>query len=787
MLGFFVAGQGPASFTDIAYYGAMGSKNPVGGEYQQSAMAAQMASGSSGVPAVPPTPVPTALETRRAIAAERNAIQSRIAQKTAERNAAPSGSAQYQRLDREIRDLQKERSLASIAPISDGLRDLVQNAKSYGDLKGMLDQAQMYRVMKMQQAGLIGGPDLSRYKGRITAGYLGMPFSPPQLLGPAGALLGGLLTHILSEQTPLGRSLFNLTSKMIPKMEYRTDSQGRQVAIFKPAWRGLGDVVAGKGKESSFARWGAAGAGLSIAALCIPMIGGLPMLAGVALGMYGVKKIADGRSQAEDNLEKLSKDSSKRSKIQAYASRSPSSFTDDEKKEVAGMLRDYNVDRLDQIMPRLQQHIVNRQLATGEGVERLAAIHTATDLTAGERARKTALEAQDKSSGLNATEREELNGLSKKESVWRDREALGSIFGISTVPGTDVARGIVQSHGSRKLTRALEGRQADLVREDDRTRDSVRLGAGRTQLEQKEASITPAVRQGYARDETLLSYGGASRTDDLAGAKKRDELTDDVGRLERIDRDIGRLTAMQGRVAVGAASASDLSRLEGELTRKYGSEAEKYGTALSPGTTLADLQATQTAMRNGLGQKYAGDMDALGVARSGTSATTDAEMRQLRDGVYTGIGLDQAGDARARGRMEVLQAKNQRPEEFTGRDATELSDLRAYRGMRGNENLRNLRETSKFRKADIDEAQRAGETLIFGDYAGNLGNVAQLQADSAPGATVPTANQARYDTEMDRLGINRAAPDALRQLYDRVNSSREVKVSRDLDAIRRII
>ena len=135
----------------------------------------------------------------------------------------------------------------------------------------------------------------------------------------------------------------------------------------------------------------------------------------------------------------------------------------------------------------------------------------------------------------------------------------------------------------------------------------------------------------------MLSYGGASRTDDLAGAKKRDELTDDVGRLERIDRDIGRLTAMQGRVAVGAASASDLSRLEGELTRKYGSEAEKYGTALSPGTTLADLQATQTAMRNGLGQKYAGDMDALGVARFGSLADTDNYMKQLRNDVNLGV------------------------------------------------------------------------------------------------------------------------------------------------------
>ncbi|MFH1125866.1 MAG: hypothetical protein V1703_01965, partial [Candidatus Altiarchaeota archaeon] len=301
-LGNLVQGSGASSFTQAAWQVSQGMQEAPGGDFMKMAAAAGHTGGITD---------PRLVTESRERKAELKGIDKNIDGKRADIKkkqaemaaaAALGQTARVTSLQNEIKGLetqvtteQAKKHYAGVqgSYIEPGRKEELKG-KTYDQLKKELTSAQLYRLVKEQEAGLTTGfEDLLRHKGSIMRGYLFSPISPGELLAPVGAFLGGLMTHLVSTEMPLGKSLLGLTQKMMPKRTYVKDSQGRQVAVVKQEWSSWGDVAKSAGKPLLFV------AGVSLAAIL-----GAPLL----LAMLGTGlAIKSGREAIERGTERESK------------------------------------------------------------------------------------------------------------------------------------------------------------------------------------------------------------------------------------------------------------------------------------------------------------------------------------------------------------------------------------------------------------------------------------------------------------------------------------------------
>jgi hypothetical protein len=373
MIGAFISGQGPSAFSTYAYQANQAMRGPVGGEYVDQARAAGLEggrakdkdtgtskSGTSTIPAIPATGgFSLGVGSRHRQSAVDRRIQELEARKTHGGGALPAGAKAA--IDREISELKKGRGLAASIYTPDELRREISERKKKGELNSAEDlrkflgdstvgRALMWRLLRDQEAGRFTDIDLSKHKGGIAWRHFTAPFSPGELLAPAGVLLGGLLTHILPE-VPLGKSLFALTNKMIPRVEYTEqvgkDGGRRQVALVRQEWGTWGEV--GKAVLQSKAFY--FGAGLSLLALL-----GAPVILGAAAAGLSVSAFSEYREKGEALDKSIAGlKGAKLDEMRALRKKeltAPGSLTPDDKKKIAEFRAEFGGMKLGDILKK---------------------------------------------------------------------------------------------------------------------------------------------------------------------------------------------------------------------------------------------------------------------------------------------------------------------------------------------------------------------------------------------------------------------------------------------------
>jgi len=763
MLGSAISGQGPAAFTQFAWYANMGMASPAGGEFVERARASQVADGKSGVDASPAFPAASGGMKRDSIRQERSDLAGRIKAKEGELASARASAAAgggspstVDRLEREINTLKETRNIAGIAPISASERRAAESAKSFEELKGILDREQMRRFLKEQDIARahgmpIKGPDLSQHRGKIMLAALTAPFSPGELLRPAGAFLGGLMTHIISDQMPLGRSLMGLCNKMIPQVSY-VERDGKKVPQVRTEWQTWKDVAKGPmGKAAVF------GAGVSLLAVL-----GMPVLAATAalgLTVAGVKQAVGRDEEVRKKISELDKSPTKLKEIRDLAKKkqtAPTTLTSDEKKRIGKIEGEFGMS-IDKVLQRHEigklapttdiEKLVGKASAAGGNVAatdpdkaRIDQIRDAfglsraaspvSDQTALETIRDNMVNPERKK--LRSQEIRSLNSddgvkkllaLDGDPAAARERERLGAIFGVNTTAaGANVAREIAGSSPEiqERMRRYRQDRETDFAQ----TSDIATSGSSSRQLLEDSAAGGRANQAELARDEALLGYAH--------DPQKRDQLRSDA----------------------------------------------TYAGAVR-GTPLEAA--------------YGHDLDAFGIARDDPTA-----MQQLHDKVYGtgGLGISASDDHKAYGRFLTMRGKEQRSEPLTESERVEARDLESYLRMRDSKRARELEDTVEFRRGDMAGSQRATESLMFSDYAVDkdipgttTGRLTQLETDMAAhgGGPMNAALVGRYGAQMQQLDIDPTSATALKDFHERVTGSKQVRDKREIDRINSIV
>ncbi|MDD5111781.1 MAG: hypothetical protein PHG85_04505, partial [Candidatus Altiarchaeota archaeon] len=744
-LGALVGGQGASAATTAAWYGALGKQNPTGGDYVEQARAREMAKGigkerGSGVSTGAAFPPPSRGMRVEQSAAERKELDRQITGLKSERIRAlndttltPANRTQKaDQIQKEITALSEQRKLTSIAPISDGQRTLIgEKAKSYEDMKKYLDREQMYRYYKEQEAakkqGLpITGPDLSNHRGEITRAYLSNAFSPGELLRPLGATLGGLMTHMIADTSPLGKSLFAMTDMMMPGMKYETTKDGTKVPVMDQGtrtWRDVGRWFNTNEQGRKIRNVAAFGAGMSVlAAAGIPVL--LPAVA-TGLAIRAMKSLAgmpDERDQKIDDLDKT-----------------PGKLDDMRKlrhRQLTGNMQAGDQEKIDKIEKEfggmklgdiLEKHDTRKLAKTRELEEmRDNARNNGGTLVPANQAE------QDKFNEIKDAYSEQLmEGERAKGSALNDQEAMQYIIDNPV----HEERQKLQQQKMDEIAKNGENGVKDLIAvggpeftaTDQAQKTALENTANRAPDQERELDELKRRESNWKKRNELAPIFEVNNNNENIAKRIISERPQLERRLEdfRADRE-AKLKNVENIID---PNSEEHRHLEGLRSRNAPNleRDEALASYLNPhkrddlrqDMVRYDEMRHDPAVRgtqafrdyvNSLNQKYDEDFRHLGI---GTAGPLDRRLEGLNNHVNSQLGINQADDERAYARYSTLFQKDTKKMKESERK--EFNDLTAYTTKDGSYTRTNLQESLRFQRNEREESENAGKTLDDAD------------------------------------------------------------------------